>query len=228
VVQELSDLLAQVVMSNVNDGWVWSPGKDGVFTVKSTYVLLDNLLYPRSVMSPLELFGFKFIWKSGVPSKVSALCWQLLLDKIPTRDNLSRRGVISVEESSCPFCHDTVESASHLFLHCSYTARIWYDIMRWYGVVLVLPPSVLSSYVLLVGCGSNKRRRKGLSIVWLAYVWVVWRIRNDCVFNNRRFEVVEVVDLIQRTSWQWFLNNTANGPCLLYEWVWNPGDSMLR
>jgi hypothetical protein len=155
LLQELGDLLALVSITDVNDCWVWNPGIDGDFTVKLTYVLLDNILNPRMLMSSSESFGFKFIWKSGVPSKVSALSWQLLLDRIPTRDNLRRRGVIQTEDSSCPICHEVVESANHLFLHCRYAARVWYDIMRWLGVVVVLPPTVLMSYMLLVGSGLN-------------------------------------------------------------------------
>jgi hypothetical protein len=38
----------------------------------------------------------------------------------------------------------------------------------------------------------------------------------------------DVVGLIQRLSWRWFVNSTTKSLCLLYEWVWNPGDCMLR
>jgi hypothetical protein len=41
-------------------------------------------------------------------------------------------------------------------------------------------------------------------------------------------DVPTVFDLVQRMSWNWFINNTAKAPFLLYEWVWNPGNCMLR
>jgi hypothetical protein len=94
--------------------------------------------------------------------------------------------------------------------------------------VSVLPPSVPLSYALFVSGGSNKRRRKCFSIVWLAYVWVLWKTRNDIVFNNVAVDVPAVVDRIQRLSWYWFLHNTAKDSCLLYEWVWSPTDCMTR
>jgi hypothetical protein len=100
--------------------------------------------------------------------------------------------------------------------------------MRWLGVVLVLPSSISMSYAMFVGNGSNKQRRKDFSIIWLSFIWGLWKVRNDRVFNNITVDVSFVVDLVQRLSWQWFSNNTAKGPCLLYEWTWNPGDCMLR
>jgi hypothetical protein len=228
VLQDLMDVLASVRLSEVEDRWSWKPGSEDVFSVKSAYGFLDYSLNPRLPMSTLEKFVFKFIWKSGVPSKVSALSWQVLLNRVPTRENLRHRGVIGGDDSRCPFCNEAVESTCHLFLHCDFTASIWYAIMRWFGVVAVIPPTVPMSFAVMVGCGSNKKRRKGLAILWLAFIWVVWKVRNDRVFNNALVEGDVVLDLIQRLSWQWFVNNSANGPCMLYEWVWNPGDSMLR
>jgi hypothetical protein len=228
ILNELLDVLARFIFKDEEDTWSWNPGGGDGFSVKSTYVFLDHLLHGRATLPFLESFAFKFIWKSGVPSKVCALAWQLLLDRIPTRDNLRRRNVIRPLDVLCPFCALEVESGCHLFLHCGFTARVWFAVLRWFGMVSVLPPSVVSSFVLLVGCGSNNKRRKGLAVIWLAFVWAVWKVRNDFVFNNVVVDVDDVLDLIQRLSWRWFLNNSKWGVCLLYEWTWNPGDCMLR
>jgi hypothetical protein len=80
----------------------------------------------------------------------------------------------------------------------------------------------------VVVSGGNRKRRKGFSLVWLAFVWGLWRMRNDRIFNNKVTTTDEVIDYIQRTSWQWYLSNVAKGSCLFYEWVWNLGDCMLR
>jgi hypothetical protein len=182
LVDELMGVLALVTITTLEDRWSWNPGGEEGFTVKSTYVFLDHTTHPSQQLSSLLSFAFKFVWKCGVPSKVSAFAWQLLLDRLPTRDNLRRRRVVSAEGSISPFCLVEVESATHLFLHCRIAADIWYEIMRWLGVVLMLPPSVPLSYAVLVGCGLNKRRRKCFSIIWLAFIWVLWRTRNEYMF----------------------------------------------
>ncbi|CAJ2663529.1 unnamed protein product [Trifolium pratense] len=110
------------------------------FSVKSLYIFLDSVLLHHEQRSPIEYFGFKHIWKSGVRSMVSAIAWQLFLDRIPTRDNLRLRGVIRPEEERCPVCTAEVETSQHLFLHCRFAAGIWYKLTRWLGVVTILPP----------------------------------------------------------------------------------------
>jgi hypothetical protein len=225
---ELMGLLDQATITLDDDRWKWNPGADDAFSVKSTYMFLDHLLLGGTTRSSLETFVFNFIWKSGVPSKVSALSWQVLLDRLPTRHNLWSRGIITVVEDRCPLCNDEGETAIHLFLHCRFVAGIWYAVLRWLGVFSVIPPTLSMSYALLVGCGSNKKRRKGFSVVWLAYIWAIWKARNDRVFNNVVFDASVVMDHLRRLSWNWFMNSTANTPCLLYEWEWEPGDCMMR
>jgi len=52
---------------------------------------------------------FHRIWKSVALSKVCVFLWQLLLDRITTRTNLSRRGIIvhgeSVDYLLCLVCY---------------------------------------------------------------------------------------------------------------------------
>jgi hypothetical protein len=227
IFHELMEVLDHVSITLVDDRWVWNPGAEVGFSVKSAYMFLDQLMGDGVMRSSLENFVFKFIWKSGVPSKVSALAWQLLLDRIPTRDNLHRRGIISANESRCPLCNVEIETTSHLFLRCRYVIGIWYAILRWLGVFLVLPPTIFMSYTMLVWGGSNKKRRKGFSVVWLAYIWAVWKARNDRIFNNVVFDASVVMNHVQRLSWQWFMNNTSKSPSLLYEWEWDPGECMM-
>ncbi|MCH84701.1 putative ribonuclease H protein [Trifolium medium] len=228
MVLEIEEVINNVVITEVEDRWVWSPNVDEGFSVKSLYFALDELLLEHTNLNTFQTFVFKNIRKGAVPSKVSAFAWQLFLDRIPTKENLARRGLVRIEDTTCSLCDERAETSCHLFLHCRFAAAVWYAINRWLGVVVVLPAEPMMSYGLLVGSGGNKKIRKGFSIVWLAFVWVLWRARNDRVFNNVGDSVDNVVERIQRTSWQWYLHKTAKGSSLLYEWIWNPGDCMMR
>jgi hypothetical protein len=70
---ELMEVLAHVTITMVDDRWVWNPGLEDGFSVKSTYEFLDHTLSGGVHRNSLEAFVFKFIWKNGVPSKVSPL-----------------------------------------------------------------------------------------------------------------------------------------------------------
>jgi hypothetical protein len=225
---ELENVLNGVVLTEVEDRWLWKPNGEDGFTVKSLYGYLHKELLPHNILSPFAQFAFKNVWRSAVPSKVSALAWQVLLNRIPTRDNLCKRGMLNRDDTLCPLCGRETETTRHLFLHCPFATANWYALNRWLGVVVVLPGEVLMSYGQLVGSGWNKKIRKGFSSVCLAFIWVIWKARNDKIFNNVEGDVDTVVDYLQRLTWHWFLNKVAVNSCLLYEWIWDPGDCMLQ
>jgi hypothetical protein len=94
--EELLALLNLAIITNTEDNWLWIPrGAEG-FSVKSTYVFLDHTLNTYQQPSSLLSFAFKFIWKCGVPSKVSAFAWQLLLGNFCLIDYLQGR-ILGVE-----------------------------------------------------------------------------------------------------------------------------------
>jgi hypothetical protein len=229
---ELEHVINSVGIEEVDDSWIWKPNVEVGFTVKSlydhTHEYLHQVLLPQHNFSQFAQFAFKNIWRTVVPSKVSALAWQVFLDRVPTRENLCKRGIIHSGETLCPLCGRELETTNHLFLHCSFAGAVWYALNRWLGVVVVLPGEVIMSYGQLVGSGRNKKIRKGFSSVWLAFVWTIWKTRNDKIFNNVDGDVEVALECIQRISWQWFLNKVALNSCLLYEWIWDPGDCMLR
>jgi hypothetical protein len=81
---------------------------------------------------------------------------------------------------------------------------------------------------MFAGFGAGKKGRKGMMLLWHAYIWTVWGMRNNKVFNNGIVDVDEAVESIKRVSWQWFIDRLAAAPCLFYEWRWNPGVCFYR
>ncbi|MCH94825.1 receptor-like kinase, partial [Trifolium medium] len=92
------------------------------------------------------------VWKTWAPSKVAVFSWQLLQDRLPTRQNLWQRGVIEdASASMCVFCGLGPESADHLFGSCDHISPIWYSILRWLGVQLVPSRGVLGLFEAFLG-----------------------------------------------------------------------------
>jgi hypothetical protein len=211
-----------------DDSWLWREDKTAGFTVKSCYLLLVSKFSEQRVLDHCAVTVFSRLWKGRVPSKVCAFSWQMLLNRIQTKVNLCRRGIIHHQNINCVFCGAVEESTVHLFLHCEKSALVWYAIMKWLGFVIIIPPNLFSSFTILGEHGIGKRGKVCLSLIWNSYVWSIWNFRNDCIFNNKVVVIEELIDHVKFQSWKWFVGRLAKNPCLLYEWLWCPTECFSR
>ncbi|GJY52612.1 RNA-directed DNA polymerase, eukaryota [Tanacetum coccineum] len=119
--------LLKGVVNSPSEGVVNSPhkGSDGDFSVKSVRNLLDDSLL-TSNWSPTR-------WVKEIPIKINIFAWRVQTDSLPTRLNLSRRG-IDIHSITCPNCDLGVESMSHLLFSCSMARDILAKMRRWWDI----------------------------------------------------------------------------------------------
>jgi hypothetical protein len=224
----LLGLLANVNLSNDQDVWIWTLNPEDGFSVKSTY---DSIMEvgDSTNLSDWELKIFSGIWGSPAPAKVVAFSWQLLYDRLPTKDNLMARGVLQQNlVGSCVWCGHYLESSKYLFLHCNKTIRVWYAVCKWLGVVIVMPPDIMTLFDYFCGSVRNKKAKNGFLLIWHTVLWSLWKARNDEIFNRVTKEPLEVVEEIKVLSWRWSMDCLKIPRCLFYEWCWDPGDCFKR
>jgi hypothetical protein len=194
------------------------------FSVNSAYEAIMVLRVDSLNLSPYDLKIFSSIWESPAPSKVVVFSWQLLHDRLPTKVNPARRGVLGREvEVKCVWCNHDPEATNHLFLHCKVAHRVWIEIFKWLGVMIVMPPNMMILFDILSNSVNSKNLRRGVRLVWHTTVWALWLARNDVIFNGKVKEPLEIVEEIKVTSWRWSSDCLNIVPCLFYEWVWDPG-----
>ncbi|GJY23186.1 RNA-directed DNA polymerase, eukaryota [Tanacetum coccineum] len=80
-------------------------------------------------------------WIKAVPIKVNVLAWKIKLDNLPTRLNISRRGM-DIDSILCPTCGKAVESTRHIFFTCQIARDILHLITNWWNI----PYMEVSSY----------------------------------------------------------------------------------
>jgi mannosylglycoprotein endo-beta-mannosidase len=121
-VGHLEAFLVNVRLSQEIDEWKWIINSEEGFTVKSAYDLLVD--YGESpILSSYEMKIFTKIWESPAPSKMVVFSLQLFHNRLPTKDNLYRRGVLELEVGvNCVWCVSNPESAKHLFDHCNFVS----------------------------------------------------------------------------------------------------------
>ena len=116
-----SVLLHNIVLQDtVYDSWRWPLDPVYGYLVRGAY---------RHITSSGDLVDktlVEDVWHKQIPSKVSILVWRLFRNKIPMKDNLAQRGVISLFDTACSAGCELPESALHMFILCNVAGELWY------------------------------------------------------------------------------------------------------
>ncbi|GAU15735.1 hypothetical protein TSUD_235480 [Trifolium subterraneum] len=223
LLESFREILDRAIISTADDSWYWKHDSSGFYSVKSAFLELSRSRDDDATFSVEEERLLPKVWKTWAPTKVAVFSWQLLQDRLPTRQNLWQRGVIEdVSASMCVLCGLGLESADHLFGSCNLISPIWYSILRWLCVELVPSRGVLGFFEAFLGMGTGRKDRVGWLLIWHTIVWTIWKSRNDVVFSEGTFIFECLVDRVKLLSWKWFLGKNPDSPCSFYEWGIHP------
>ena len=197
----LSNVLLQV---NVSDHWQWLSDVVEGYLVCFAYQLLTS--HDPPILGSSE----KLIWHSQVPLKMYVLAWRLLRDRLPTKNNLLSRDIISSANSFCLAGCDQVEIVQHLFLHCNLSSSLWQQVRFWIGVSGIDHQSIWAHLVQFTNyLGGLKERRSFLQLLWLLCIWLVWNDRNNRMYNNSHSSTIELMEKVKSHSYWWLRANNV-------------------
>ncbi|KAJ9539315.1 hypothetical protein OSB04_032048 [Centaurea solstitialis] len=156
--------------------WKWALEKSGSYSVASLRKGFDDF----SLLRRNQAF---FVWNKCVPGKVNVLAWRIAHRRLPTKINLSNRGVFCVNDL-CSLCGDVAENEDHIFRSCRVSDRILRLICGWWRLDVTQIPSLESLFYWADSAGFKGVKKKLLTTVVFSYFWVVWKMRNDMVFRG--------------------------------------------
>jgi hypothetical protein len=125
------------------------------------------------------------VWHRFIPSKVSLFVWRLLRDRLPTKDNLARLRSIPATDTACSTSCGNLETSKHLFLDCATFSSLWPLVLHWLGISVVLGGELRHHFLQFIHmAGLPRFIHSHLRVILFASVWVIWKERNNRVFNN--------------------------------------------
>ncbi|XP_058742708.1 uncharacterized protein LOC131615254 [Vicia villosa] len=179
--EELQILLVPVHPTRVEeDGFKWWRHASG-FSVSNAYDSFSLCVVPDFSLESSFRVAFSSIWKTKVPSRILIFGWRLISNRLPTKVELAKRGIlVNPSELRCPFCLNFEEDLNHLFFECSFTNRWWRNFLYWLHLI---DDSAVDSIVGRL-CWLEKHcdKVRGVGLKWflgLVFCWIVWIGRNE-------------------------------------------------
>ncbi|KAK2393020.1 hypothetical protein QL285_055002 [Trifolium repens] len=225
----LVNVLTPIQLSSSKDEWKSHHVFGGIFSVRSIYCYLTGIIIPPISLEPDLVRNLSCLWKSFAPSKIIVFSWQLLLHRLPTLVNLARRGVGGGGvDAHCVLCPMELEHEIHLFGGCAFASTLWSKVFSWIGWIDLVPRDPILIFGKFNVRRGNGKRLKGLSAIWHAVVWAIWKTRNDLIFNEKVPVMEEVFQGVILHSWKWLCEKKKGVGCSFYEWKTFPLDCILR
>ncbi|GJX70193.1 RNA-directed DNA polymerase, eukaryota [Tanacetum coccineum] len=201
----LVELVGSISLSPSNDRWAWLLGSSGEFSVHSARTFIDDILLP--------FVGDFTRWVKVVPIKVNILAWKVCLDKLPTRLNLSLRG-IDIPSIICPNCGLAGESCSHLFYSCNLARTLWRKIARWWEIDIPDFSCYEEWIAWFKTTRFSKTQKEMLEGVFYVMWWMIWKFRNQVLFGSSHPRMELLFDDING-----LLVVSGSGPAVTSNWA---------
>jgi len=117
------------------------------------------------------------------------------MNRLPTKDNLYRRDAIDASQLTCAALCGELEDRDHLFFRCDVYDRIWLLVSKWLGIDSVYNDNIFThSSQFCSNGGFSKSSRTMFTIIWIAVVFVVWKDRNNRIFQNKSNKLLALAE----------------------------------
>ncbi|GKA48713.1 RNA-directed DNA polymerase, eukaryota, reverse transcriptase zinc-binding domain protein [Tanacetum coccineum] len=190
----LSRLVSTITLSFAVDRYVWSLENSGEFSVKSIRQVIDANCFP--------VIHSATRWVKSVPLKVNIMAWKIKMDGLPTRMNISRRG-IEIDSIVCPICNSGAESSCHIFFQCNLVRQLARKISSWWNVDYVDVSSYEEWYTWLVSLRLQANLKAVFEGIFYCLWWSVWMFRNKILFEKDTPSQARIFDNIVSNSYYW-------------------------
>ncbi|KAA3482988.1 reverse transcriptase [Gossypium australe] len=122
---DVADLILQIPLSLEphEDFLAWRGESSGVFSVRSSYKLLQSLDPTVYALQNIYRDFYRKLWQIEIPTKIKIFIWKISWNYLTNRVNMACRRLAN--SRICPRCGGGDESMNHLFRECPVTMEMW-------------------------------------------------------------------------------------------------------
>ncbi|GJT55644.1 RNA-directed DNA polymerase, eukaryota [Tanacetum coccineum] len=209
---QLVKIMEGFTLFDSKDRWRWSLEGCSEFTVASVRNLLDA--------NSLPVVSSKTRWIKAVPIKVNIHAWKVKLDILPTRLNISKRGM-DIESILCPLCEKNVESSSHIFFTCPISREIFRKVLLWWEIDIVMVSSYDEWLEWLLSIRLHSKHKELFEGVCYVLWWYIWNFRNKSIFGSACPSKALIFEEVVTRSFIW-CNHRCKKSFSWVDWLKNP------
>lgn len=209
-------------MRKQEDCWAWHHERNGLFTVRSAYMMLietkknrEDYLESRGNCSDVQRIQneWKHLWSMKIPSKIKVFCWRLAHNSLPTGTILKNKNLTAT--ANCKICGAEEDTWIHSLLQCNISKCVWAlmdeDLLDLLASLHFSDPKHWISYICC-----NIPKADGVRI--LVTCWAIWYARrkaiHDRIFQSplsimmmtnrliEEFEFIQEIDFKEKDHYQ--------------------------
>jgi exonuclease III len=195
---EIWDMIQEVVLQpEVEDVHKWRFEASGVFSTQSAYKAF--------FIGSVQFEPYNLIWGNWAPRKCKFFLWLVAHNRCWTADRLARRGLPHPEH--CPLCDQEDETIHHLLCSCVFSRQFWHRLFLLFGLpdVVPQPGALLFDWWQQSGRSFGKIVERGFNTLVMLGSWILWKMRNDMMFNGIPPRLDRALLLAQEEADLWML-----------------------
>nr|GEW73890.1 RNA-directed DNA polymerase, eukaryota [Tanacetum cinerariifolium] len=117
-------------------------------------------------------------WNRFLPKKVNIFIWRALRDRLPTRWNLSGRG-IDLDSLYCSTCDASNETIDHTLFFCSLASSVSHRVFAWLDLQIPNPSNIHDFFGWLYDMRFSSSHKALLEVICGVVLWSLWNFRNE-------------------------------------------------
>ena len=195
---ELIEANSPFTFNDLPDKFTWRWTANGCYSAASAY--------QAQFIGKIQSQVCSEIWHTKAIPKCRLYTWLMIHNRCLTADNLAKRGW--PHDPICSLCRCQLETASHLAAFCSFSQLVWTKVLATLSMPVTLNPNPAMLDVTMWWKEIPKLVPKLIVSKWrsvaLCTWWMLWKERNNRIFNNKsRLPEVLAEKIIEEiTAWK--------------------------